>query len=100
MEGLDVQVVPTAATTDDDLTATIVAHAFAFGEEGFYYEYAWTVDGSPGPADLGREVSADLTLPGEVWEVTVTPFQLWDEELRTGPSATDAVAIEDPEEGA
>lgn len=98
MDGLDVQVVPVAATTDDDLTATIVAHTFAFEEEGFYYEYVWTVDGAPGPPDLGREVSAALTLPDEVWEVTVTPFQQLEDELRTGEAAVGSVTIATDEE--
>lgn len=97
MDGLDIQIVPTAPTTDDTLTAAFVAHTFAFDEEGFYYEYAWTVDGADVPDEFGGEVAPEQTLAGEVWAITVTPFQEWEGELRTGPASTDSVVIGEEE---
>jgi hypothetical protein len=100
LDGLDIQVVPTDPDEGEALTATVVAHVKAFEEEGFRYDYLWTVDGVSASSDLGREVPSELTLPGQIWIVTVTPIQETEEEVRTGPAAVDTVTISVDEEGA
>ena len=95
MEGLEIQVVPSAPDPGDELEVAIVAHAFAFDAEGFRYEYAWTVDGDSAPDEADATVPVGLTPPGEVWEVTVTPVQELEDETRTGPPATDSVTVAD-----
>jgi len=87
-EGLAVQIGPESPGTLDDLDATALSPATDPNGHAVELIHAWTVDGEP--ADVGGDtVPADLTEKGQVWEVTVTPF----DGRANGPAATAQVTI-------
>ncbi len=64
---------PTSPLTADDLTASVTVPSTDAEGHSISYSYVWTQDGVS-TSYLSSVVPASATARGQVWEVTVTPF--------------------------
>ncbi len=68
-----VAIEPAEPYTTDDLVVSIVDQAADPNGDSISYSYAWSRDGTARSDVTGDTVTADKTVKGEIWEVTVTP---------------------------
>ena len=84
-----VSIAPATPVTADDLVVSVDVDSTDAEGDSISYAYDWTVDGAAAGITADT-VPASATTRGEVWEVTVTPF----DGLGSGASATASVTIE------
>ena len=85
--GLDVEIIPEPAYTDDDLFAVLVAEATDPDGDPISYTYSWSVDGVGYTEGTSTTIPSGATVKGQSWCVTVVATD------GTSSSATDTDCV-------